>query len=102
MTNTTETVFTYAELAQTCAFYGFVDMPITHQQVQILQEHDLDAQDAYGVCCDVECGIPFAEALDCAIKAKQFNDDAPPAGVLSFTHDDIDWEAEVVHGLLRY
>ena len=101
MTNMTEVTFTYAELAQTCAYYGFLDMPITNQQVQALQDHALDLTESYGVCCDVECGIPFAEALDCAIKAKQFNDN-PPAGVLCFAHDDYDWEAEVVHGLLKY
>lgn len=46
------------------AKYGFIDCPLTDEQLTTLYKHSVKLEEAYMIGCDVHCGFPFDTALE--------------------------------------
>ena len=46
------------------AKYGFIDCPLTDEQLTTLYKRSIKLEEAYMIGCDVHCGFPFGEALE--------------------------------------
>lgn len=52
------------ELKERFAFYGFIESPLTDEQLQTLLDRDLSADEIYNVGCDVDArAITFEEFI---------------------------------------
>ena len=46
------------------AQHGFIDCPLTEDQMTQLYKRNIKLDQAYGVGCDVACGYTFQESLE--------------------------------------
>ena len=46
------------------ARHGFIDCPLTEDQMTQLYKRNIKLDQAYGVGCDVACGYTFQESLE--------------------------------------
>ena len=53
-----------ATLKRKFAKYGFIDCPLTDEQLTTLYKHNVKLEEAYMTGCDVHCGFSFTEALE--------------------------------------
>ena len=53
-----------ATLKREFAKYGFVDCPLTDEQLTTLYKLSIKLEEAYMIGCDVYCGFPFDTALE--------------------------------------
>lgn len=81
----------YGLLQRACAYYGFIDTPLTHEQYLRAVALGVDEEEMYALACDVACGVEFETAVDAALRAQQENAGNPP-GVFSFTTEIDPWD----------
>lgn len=52
-----------AAVKEEAARYGFVNFPLTDEELETAYNEGLEVSEMYGVVCDVNAGLSFAEAL---------------------------------------
>lgn len=57
----------YENLTKTFLHYGFLENPLTPQEVKHLDKLGLDAETAYEIGCDVSCGYDFDQSVDLVV-----------------------------------
>lgn len=68
-----------AQLQKDCAFYGFTATPLDETETELCRISGLNLEQAYGVACDVNAGIPFVTALAAALDVETAPDAIPAA-----------------------